>query len=206
MTRLFAFFLIILLLPIILLIILLSGLFNNFKVFYISDRFVSLNRSIKIYKFMSMHYDINEIYPHLFDDYNQGGFLKIPLSLKIYTPIGIAIEYLEFVEILQLINIIKGDMRFVGNRPLPIKNLRLISQFKGYEKRFLCPAGITGIAQLAWKLKPDVKERIKLECAYSSMYVNGVHKLLDIKIIIATIIYLTTRNTWLIINIKNKLL
>ena len=206
MSNIIALILLICISPLIFLAIIICGLFNNLKVFYVSKRFININREIKIYKFMTMHHDIKARQPNLNNIYNLQGFLRIPLSLKVYTLPGIILEYFEFVEVLQLINILKGEMRFVGNRPLPHDNLLEISKFQGYEKRFLCPSGMTGIAQLVWKVSPNPQERIDLEIAYSLIYKNRQHRLMDLKIIIATLIYITTRNKSLIFKLKSELI
>jgi len=60
-----------------------------------------------------------------------------------YTKIGKLIAYYGLDEILQLVNIIKGEMNFVGPRPLPIDEAKQIPQ--KYQDRFKIKPGITSL-------------------------------------------------------------
>ena len=60
-----------------------------------------------------------------------------------YTKIGKFLSHTALDEIPQLINIIKGEMSFVGPRPLPIGEAKKIS--KKYEKRFSVLPGMTSL-------------------------------------------------------------
>lgn len=113
----------------------------------------------------SPHYKLNE-------RFMRNGFLDIPLDCEIYTPIGRFLERSQIVEILQTLNIIKGDMSFVGNRPLPSNNLEFLKKFEGWDERFNSPSGITGISQIAGKYSLQPHERLHLERMYSSIYIG----------------------------------
>ena len=130
----------------------------------------------------------------LSERYMRNGFLDIPLNSKVYTPIGRVLERTQLVEVLQLINIIMGDMSFVGNRPLPKGNVELLKQFTGWEGRFDSPAGITGISQIVGKYELKPQQRIDLERMYSSIYTSPNGKILvcDLIIIWRTCLLLLT--------------
>jgi lipopolysaccharide/colanic/teichoic acid biosynthesis glycosyltransferase len=154
-------------------------------IFYTSKRLCTPTKSIAIIKFRTMVRDaISEKY-RLNERFMQNGFLNIPLTCEVYTPIGRLLERTQIVEILQIINIIMGDMSFVGNRPLPKSNIELLKQFPRWEDRFNSPAGITGISQIAGKYDIQPEQRLYLERMYSSIYqnANGNILLCDITII-----------------------
>jgi putative colanic acid biosysnthesis UDP-glucose lipid carrier transferase len=98
------------------------------------------------------------------------GFLDIPLDCEVYTPIGRFLERSQLVEVLQFFNIVFNGMSLIGNRPLPRDNIDLLQQFKGWENRFDCPAGLSGLSQIVGKLNQSAAQRLELECAYSSVY------------------------------------
>lgn len=61
--------------------------------------------------------------------------------------IGKFIRKYSIDELPQLINILKGDMSFVGNRPLPLYEAELLTT-DNYIDRFIAPAGLTGLWQV----------------------------------------------------------
>ena len=93
------------------------------------------------------------------------------------TPIGSVTRKLSLDELPQLWNILKGDMSFVGPRPLLPEYLPLYN--KEQEKRHEVKPGITGWAQvngrntISWKQKFD----------YDLWYIQHQSFILDIKIL-----------------------
>ena len=85
-------------------------------------------------------------------------------------------------EIPQLVNIIKGDMSFVGPRPALYNQELLIKlrQQKGVDR--LRP-GVTGLAQVSGR--DELKIPVKVE--YDSQYSSHASFLLDLKIILKTV-------------------
>jgi len=119
--------------------------------------------------------------------YMRDGYLDIPLSCEVFTPIGRILEKTQLVEILQLFNILFNGMSLIGNRPLPLDNLILLKKHKDWSRRFDSPAGLTGISQVVGKLNLSPQERLELEGLYSDVYIKGNIIKCDILIIYYTI-------------------
>ena len=88
-------------------------------------------------------------------------------------------------ELPQLMNILKGDMSIVGNRPLPLYEAELLTSDEHID-RFMGPAGLTGLWQVekrgeAGKLSAE--ERKQLDIKYAKTFSFW----LDIKIILKTV-------------------
>ena len=185
-----------LLFPLILLSALLIFLLEGSPIFYISHRLISPKEKIRVIKFRTMQRDANSQKYKLKERFMRDGFLDIPLDCEVYTPIGRVLERTQIVEIFQLINVIKGEMSIVGNRPLPEENINILKKLSGWEERFKSPAGITGAAQIAGKYSLTPEERLSLEIKYSSIYTNpkGRVNQCDLTIMVYTFYLLLTKN------------
>lgn len=185
----------ILLSPLMLLAGFLVYLLEGRPIFYVSQRLVSPKKKISVIKFRTMQRDANSSKYRLHERFMREGFLDIPLNCEVYTPIGRLLERTQLVEIFQLINVVRGEMSIVGNRPLPEENVNILKKFEGWEDRFKSPAGITGAAQIAGKYNLSPEERLTLERMYSSLYSNEMSKIVncDLAIIMHTIILLLTK-------------
>ncbi|MEP2669848.1 MAG: sugar transferase [Cyclobacteriaceae bacterium] len=83
-------------------------------------------------------------------------------------------------ELPQLWNILKGEMSWVGPRPLPLEYDNLFSSEQ--RKRFMMKPGITGWAQVNGRHSIAWKEKLALD----QYYVKNVSLMLDIRIIFKT--------------------
>ena len=115
------------------------------------------------------------------DDMN--AFIKLEDDPRV-TPIGKFIRKYSIDELPQLINILKGDMSVVGNRPLPLYEAEKLTDDQSIG-RFMGPAGLTGLWQVekrgdSGSMSPE--ERIALDIKYAETYSFA----LDMKIIFKT--------------------
>jgi lipopolysaccharide/colanic/teichoic acid biosynthesis glycosyltransferase len=95
-------------------------------------------------------------------------------------------------ELPQLINVLLGDMSLVGNRPLPLYEAEKLTKDQ-FAKRFLAPAGITGLWQISKRGLSQMSEedRMKLDITYA----NKSSFLFDLEIIFKTIPVLFQRES-----------
>ena len=84
-------------------------------------------------------------------------------------------------ELPQLINVMKGDMSFVGPRPLLVAYLELYNEEQ--KKRHLVRPGITGFAQVNGRNAIGWDEKF----SYDVEYVQRISFLLDLKILLKTV-------------------
>jgi lipopolysaccharide/colanic/teichoic acid biosynthesis glycosyltransferase len=111
-------------------------------------------------------------------------FVKIENDPRI-TKVGKIIRNTSIDELPQLINVLKGDMSIVGNRPLPLYEAEQLTS-DDWSARFLAPAGITGLWQVELRGKGGVmseEERKALDNQYAYTYSFWG----DIKLIFRTI-------------------
>jgi Sugar transferases involved in lipopolysaccharide synthesis len=100
------------------------------------------------------------------------------------TKVGRFIRKYSIDELPQLINILKGEMSVVGNRPLPLHEAELLTS-DDYIDRFMAPAGLTGLWQVEKKgdsQKISEKERKLLDVKYAKTFCFAQ----DMKIILRT--------------------
>lgn len=103
-------------------------------------------------------------------------------------PFGRFLRITSLDELPQLINIAKGEMSLVGPRPLVAEELE--SSNKETLKRLDVKPGLTGLAQIKGRGNLTFDERLKLDLEY----VEDQSLFLDLKIILATIWQVLTRN------------
>ncbi len=116
--------------------------------------------------------------------HNKAAFMKFGNDPRI-TRIGRFLRNTSIDELPQLINIFRGDMSLVGNRPLPLYEAEKLTSDQ-YIQRFAGPAGLTGLWQVTkrGKGKQDMseEERMQLDIEYAKNYSFWM----DVKIILKT--------------------
>ena len=153
-NRFFALLLLGVLSPIFVLVAFSIFLEDGFPVFFTQNRVGQNYTFFNIYKFRSMKKDTPNVATHLLENPAQ-------YVLKI----GRVLRKLSFDELPNLINIIKGEMVFVGPRPA-LYNQDDLMQLRieaGVEK--LKP-GITGWAQINGRDEISLEEKVNFEKEY----------------------------------------
>lgn len=181
--------LIIILSPLMALIALLIWIESRGPVFYISPRVGTGYQIFNFYKFRSMRINADKELESLknLNQYGANGqgaaFIKIKGDPRI-TRIGKFLRKTSLDELPQLFNVLKGDMSLVGNRPLPLYEAEQLTMDL-WAKRFLAPAGITGLWQVTKRGKKDMSayERMLLDVDYA----NKSSFWFDLKILVRTL-------------------
>jgi sugar transferase (PEP-CTERM system associated) len=146
-------------------------------VFYLQKR-VGLNGKVfDIIKFRSMAVDAEA----------DGSAVWASRNDPRITAIGRIIRKFRIDELPQIINVIKGEMSFVGPRPeRPEFVDQLTTQFGYYSERHRVKPGITGWAQLQYVYSDSIDGGL-IKLQYDLYYVRHYSLLLDLFIVIQTV-------------------
>jgi O-antigen biosynthesis protein WbqP len=169
-VKIFAVLIILLLIPLFLFIGIAILIEDGFPIFFIQKRIGVNYTFFRIWKFRSMKKNTPNVATHLLADPDQ-------YLLKI----GKFIRKTSLDELPNLINIIKGEMVFVGPRPALYNqdDLMALRVANGVDK--LKP-GITGWAQINGRDDLSIEKKVRLE----QEYMNKRSTLFNIEIIIKT--------------------
>lgn len=153
MNSLSAFFMLLVLSPFLLVIMLLIIVFDGFPIFFLQKRLGLNKREFTIYKFRTM------------DDG------KVTFLGRIFRRTGVD-------ELPQLLNVVLGDINFIGPRPLTKQDVERLSWNTSYHnQRWLVKPGLTGLGQFS----PVCNK--KMSFYLDTYYVNNRSVGLDLKII-----------------------
>lgn len=111
----------------------------------------------------------------------ENAFVKFERDPRI-TKIGRFIRKYSIDELPQLINVLKGDMSIVGNRPLPVYEAELLTGDE-YIDRFMAPSGLTGLWQVekrggAGKLSAEERKQLDIKYAKEFNFLKDVNIIL----------------------------
>jgi undecaprenyl phosphate N,N'-diacetylbacillosamine 1-phosphate transferase len=160
--------------PIILFTAITLFLSNNGKVFFFQQRPGLNSKPFKIIKFKTMR-----------DEFDKEG---IPLQDDLrLTKVGIIVRSASLDELLQLINVLKGDMSLIGPRPLLMQYLTRYSPEQA--KRHNVKPGITGWAQVNGRNAISWEQKFK----YDVEYVEKQSFTLDLRILWMTFLNVIQR-------------
>lgn len=170
----FASIMLVFLSPLMLLVALVIKLESKGPALFKQDRRGLNGDPFKIYKFRSMTVGAEQ----------QGtGVYSFKDDPRV-TKVGKFIRKTSIDELPQLINILKGEMSFIGPRPvLTYHPWKLEEYTEEQKKRFNVLPGVTGLAQLNGRKELEWPERIKLDV----FYVENVSFSMDIKLLLLTI-------------------
>lgn len=159
----------ILLLPVFLATIVLLFFANKGAgVFFTQDRPGKNEKIFKAFKFKTMT-DERDAEGNLLSDADR------------LTPVGKFVRSTSIDELPQLINILKGDMAFIGPRPLLVKYLPLYSEEQ--HRRHDVTPGMSGWAQVNGRNNISWTKKFELDV----YYVDHISAAMDIKVFITTI-------------------
>ncbi|MET3296633.1 UNVERIFIED_ORG: lipopolysaccharide/colanic/teichoic acid biosynthesis glycosyltransferase [Bacillus proteolyticus] len=175
--RIFDIIVSLLLLPFLLLIMIpvaiIIKLEDKGPVFYNAPRLGKGMREFPMYKFRSMKVNAPDIRNEDGSTFNADNDPRV-------TKIGHILRRTSIDELPQLLNVLKGDMSFVGPRPSPLGNKDIYP--KEFFKKFdVCP-GITGYNQAVLRNNSTMDQRVKNDV----YYVENISFMLDAKIILLT--------------------
>lgn len=87
------------------------------------------------------------------------------------TPPGKFLRKIRMDELPQLLNILKGDMSFVGPRPEMLENVNAYTEeLPEFKYRLRVKAGLTGYAQIAGKYNTTPKDKLMMDLLYIERY------------------------------------
>lgn len=137
-------------------------------VFFTQERPGKNGRIFKMFKFRSMS-----------DERDKNGEL-LPGKMRL-NKFGLILRSMSLDELPEFFNILKGDMSFVGPRPLLVKYLEHYNarDMRRHEVR----PGLTGLAQVSGRAALSWKEKFEKDIEY----VDNVTLLMDAKILLKTI-------------------
>ncbi len=185
-----ALFLILLELPMMLIIAMGIKITSKGPIFFKQRRVGQNGRQFYLYKFRTMVHEFNAERDQLFvkrlvkGEYGKIGeepIFKLRNDPRI-TSIGIFLRKTSLDELPQLINVLKGDMSFVGPRPaLPYEVERYTSRHK---ERLKIKPGITGLWQVTGRSMTTFDEMVELDL----LYAKKKSLIFDLKIFLKTIL------------------
>ncbi len=172
----FALVLLVLALPIAAVVAVVIKLDSRGPVIFKQERTGQDGRVFRIYKFRSMRVDAEQAGPQWAVD----GDPRI-------TRVGRVIRAARLDELPQLVNVLRGQMSFIGPRPeRPVFNAVLERQIPYYDLRHLVRPGITGWAQVMYPYGASIDDaREKLQ--YDLYYIKNYSLMLDIAILLKTL-------------------
>ena len=164
-------------LPIMLLTALAVKLDSRGPLFYTQERVGNNGRTFKIIKFRSMRVGAEEASGPV---WAEQGDPRI-------TRVGNIIRKLRLDELPQFVNVIRGDMNFVGPRPeRPVFVEQLSQIIPYYSQRHLVKPGLTGWAQVKYPYGASVEDAIE-KLRYDLYYIKNQSLLLDAIIAFETV-------------------
>lgn len=156
------------------------------KIFFIQERIGLNGKHFKFYKFRTMVPNADEILFELLKkdkklakEYKENKKLKNDPRI---TKIGKIIRKTSIDELPQLLNILKGDMSLIGNRPYLPREKEDMGDY--YDDIIKTKPGLTGYWQTSGRSNVSFAKRLELEQYYS----NNCSLMFDIKIFFKTFI------------------
>lgn len=168
--------------PLIILIAVLIKITSEGPIIYRQKRIGKNDKEFTLYKFRTMKIDAEK----------NGAQWAIENDPRI-TPIGRFLRRSHLDELPQFLNILKGNISFVGPRP---ERPEFVSQLKEkipyYEIRHLIKPGFTGWAQINYRYGASIEESHE-KLSYDIFYIKNRSSVLDLLIIFRTLKFFFTK-------------
>lgn len=170
-TRIFATIIFFLLIPFIIIASILIIIYDGNPIFFKQKRVGVNNKIFNLYKFRTMKNNTPNIATHL-----------LKKTDLIYTKFGKFYRKFSIDEIPQILNIIKGDLNFIGPRPALYNQDDLIKLRTSYGVHKIVP-GATGWAQVNGRDSLSIPQKVELD----KFYMENKSLTLDLKILLLTV-------------------
>lgn len=175
MDRVLAFVLLIVLFPLFIIIALLIYFDDGWPVFFIQERAGLNGKPFKMYKFRT--------FKVIQEDKSINTYKDDPRITKV----GRFLRESSLDELPQLLNILLGQMSFVGPRPMLVEQYEKLDSFR--KQRTLVKPGITGLAQINGRNSIPWEKRIE----YDLKYIRNFSLLFDLYILFKTFFIILKR-------------
>lgn len=155
--------------PIFLIIAIAIKLEDGRKVLLVQNRIGKDGKEFRFYKFQSMVENADDILMEMLKDPKINKEYKKSMKLENdprITKVGAFIRKTSLDELPQLINILKGDMSFIGNRPYLPREKDDMKEH--YNEIIKTKPGLTGYWQTHGRSSVTFEDRLKLESYYST--------------------------------------
>lgn len=161
-------------------------------IFYNAERLGVKCRKFKMYKLRSMYVNSPDLRNPDGSTFNSDNDPRV-------TPIGRIIRKTSLDEFPQFLNVLKGDMSFVGPRPTLTSNAGKYDTLEGDQKhRYDVRPGVTGYAQAYFRNSISKQEKYH----WDAYYADNVSLILDLKILFQTVYSVIARKN---INTEQKI-
>jgi len=155
------------------------------SIFFLQERCGHKGETFKVIKFRTMKPPPKGSDPH------RVAYMEYDPRV---TRVGRLLRATALDELPELINILKGDMSFVGPRPLPLRievssPYKTIEEVPGYHLRSQIRPGLTGIAQLYAPKNIDHRHKFR----YDNLYISKMGFWLDLKLLFLSLWFASGR-------------
>lgn len=157
--------------PIFLVVIIAIKLDSKGPAIFTQDRIGLNGKLFKFYKFRSMVMDADKVLFEMLErdteiakEYKKNKKLKDDPRI---TRVGNFIRKFSIDELPQLLNVLKGDMSLIGNRPYLPREINDMGDY--YKDIVISKPGLTGLWQVSGRSDITFKERLKIESKYSKI-------------------------------------
>ena len=183
---LFSIILIVILSPLFIFIISSQFLFSSSSIFFFHKRIGKNGEYFTLYKFRTMKHSRDQILSNYFEKYpNEKIYWEKNQKLKNdprITRFGYFLREYSFDELPQILNILKGEMSFIGPRPIVENEKNKYGDRFSYYKSV--KPGLSGLWQVSGRNNTTYEERVELDY----LYTKKMSFFLDVKIFFKTIL------------------